>query len=66
MNCSTCLYFMPGRYRAEYDYVPAVCRRYPTHVQRTSLDWCGEYKATECEPKETVAKGRPGRPKKGK
>lgn len=66
-HCSDCRFFVNHEYMG-------VCRRYPTHVNRSKNEWCGEHSPVivalpiigETSEKLDILKPRRGRPPKDK
>ena len=48
-HCSDCRFFVNHEYMG-------VCRRYPTHVNRSKNEWCGEFSLA----KQTLTPVNPG------
>jgi hypothetical protein len=51
-RCNTCRYYKPDRVMDEDDWAEelgGVCRRLPSFMNLTAIDWCGEY--TPCAAK---------------
>lgn len=51
-KCESCMFWVDRN-------IIGVCQRYPQHVNKHKVEWCGEYKSHFEEPKR-----KPGRPKK--
>lgn len=66
-HCSDCRFFVNHEYMG-------VCRRYPTHVNRSKNEWCGEFATNlvalpvigETSENLDILKPRRGRPPKDK
>ena len=50
-KCGTCLFWQDRN-------IIGQCHRYPTTVNKHRIEWCGEHRSKEVEPR------KPGRPKK--
>lgn len=63
MKCEQCRYWRPEGHLG-------LCRRYPKHIMKSAMEWCGEFVAAEMLTLPVVSmpeepKRKPGRPAKG-
>ena len=68
-SCNSCLFFVVGERMG-------ICKRFPSAVNKSNLDWCGEWQPLKNHVIEAITSGltvtfveeqpkkKPGRPKK--